>query len=164
MGSEDYMKIDKDRVVSIHYTLKDESGEVIDTSSGRDPLNYVHGASQIISGMEKALEGLKAGEEISVVVEPQQGYGERDESLVYEVPRDQFQGIEDIQVGMCFQVNSADGPLLMNVIDIEGESITLDGNHPLADMRLYFDISIVGVREATEEELASCQHAPGCEC
>jgi FKBP-type peptidyl-prolyl cis-trans isomerase SlyD len=158
------MKIEKDKVVSIHYTLRDESGEVIDTSNGRDPLDYIHGASQIIPGMEKALEGRKAGEEISVVVEPEEGYGKRDESLVYEVPREQLEDIDVIEVGMCFQVNSGDGPLLMNVVDAEEENITLDGNHPLADMRLSFDVSIVDVREATKDELNSCQHAPGCEC
>ena len=158
------MKIEKDKFVSIHYTLRDEAGDIIDTSDGRDPLDYIHGASQIIPGMERALEGREAGEDISVVVEPEDGYGKRDESLVYEVPREQFEGLDVIEVGMCFQVNSGDGPLLMNVVGVEENSITLDGNHPLADMRLSFNVSILNVREATREELASCQHATGCEC
>jgi FKBP-type peptidyl-prolyl cis-trans isomerase SlyD len=114
--------------------------------------------------MEKALEGREAGEKISVVVEPEDGYGERDESLVYKVPREQFQGVEEVQVGMTFQVNAGDGPLLMNVARVEDDSITLDGNHPLADMRLSFDVSVVTVREATREELTACEHGPGCEC
>ena len=158
------MKIEKDKVVSIHYTLKDESGEVIDTSSGRDPLDYVHGAGQIIPGMEKALEGKEPGDDISVVVEPEDGYGHRDESLVHSVPREQFHGIDDVQVGMAFQVNSGEGPLLMSVVDVQEKNVTLDGNHPLADMRLSFDVSIVDVRKATEEELAACQHGESCEC
>jgi FKBP-type peptidyl-prolyl cis-trans isomerase SlyD len=158
------MKVEKDSVVSIHYTLRDESGEVIDSSRGREPLEYVHGAGHLIPGMEKALEGRKAGEEVSVVVEPEDAYGERDESLVYKVPREQFQGVGEVQVGMTFQVNAGDEPLLMNVAGVEEDNITLDGNHPLADMRLSFDVSIVDVREATQEELTPCEHGPECEC
>lgn len=163
-GSEDQMKVEKNNVVTIHYTLRDESGEVIDTSSGRDPLDYIQGAGHIIPGMEKALEGREVGDDVSVVVEPEDGYGNRDESLVYEIPREQFQGVGEVQVGMSFQVNSGDGPLLMTVIDVEENNITLDGNHPLADMKLSFDVSIVDVRQATQEELTACQHGPECEC
>ena len=158
------MKIGKDSVVSIHYRLTNESGDIIDTSSGREPLEYVHGAGHVIPGMEKALEGREAGEEVSVVVKPEDGYGQRDESLVYRVPREQFQGIGDIQVGMSFQVNPGDGPVLATVAHVEEDDIILDGNHPLADMTLTFEVSIVKVRDATQEELEACQHGPGCEC
>ena len=158
------MKVEKDSVVSIHYTLKDESGDIIDTSIGREPLDYVHGAGQIIPGMEKGLEGKEPGDEIAIVVEPEDGYGPRDETLVYKVPKEQFQGIDDVQTGMSFQINTGEGPLLVTVAGIEEDYITLDGNHPLADMRLSFEVSIVEVRKATEEELAACQHGPGCEC
>jgi FKBP-type peptidyl-prolyl cis-trans isomerase SlyD len=158
------MKVEKDSVVSIHYTLRDESGEIIDSSNAREPLEYVHGAGHIIPGMENALEGREAGDDLSVVVEPEDGYGKRDESLVYQVPRDQFQGIGEVQVGMTFQVNHGEGPLLMNVAGVEEDTVILDGNHPLADMRLSFDVSIVNVRKATPEELTACEHGPECEC
>lgn len=158
------MKVEKDRVVSIHYTLRDESGEVIDTSKGRDPLEYVHGAGHIIPGMEKALEGKEAGDNFSVIVEPEDGYGNRDESLVYSVPREQFTGIGEIQVGMTFQVQTEAGPVLANVAHLEEDSVLLDGNHPLADMKLSFDVSVEKVREATQEELTACDHGPECEC
>ncbi len=158
------MKIEKDKMVSIHYTLRDESGGVMDSSRDRDPLDFIQGSGQIIPGIEKALEGKEAGEEMSVVVEPEEGYGRRDESLVYQVPKDQFQGIDEIEVGMCFQVNAGDGPLLMNVASVEEDGIVLDGNHPLSDMQLSFEISIVNVRDASKEELEGNGHGKGCEC
>lgn len=158
------MKVEKDNVVSIHYTLRDESGEVIDSSSGREPLEYIQGAGHIIPGMEKALEGREEGDEVSVVVEPEDGYGHRDESLVYKVPSEQFKGVGDVQVGMTFQVNTGDGPILANVAHVEEDSIILDGNHPLADMKLSFEVSIVKIREATEEELSASDHGAECEC
>ena len=158
------MKIEKNKMVSIHYTLRDESGDVLDSSKDRDPLDYIQGAGQIIPGMEKALEGKEAGEEMSLVVEPEEGYGKRDESLVYKVPKEQFQGIDDIKVGMCFQVNPGDGPLLMSVSGVEEDEILLDGNHPLTDMVLSFEISIINVREATKEELDPEPYSPECDC
>ncbi len=161
---EELMKIEKDTVVSIHYTLRDDSGDVIDSSKDRDPLDFIQGAGQIIPGIEKALEGRKSGEEMSVVVEPEDGYGKRDESLVYKLPREQFQDIGEIEVGMRFQVNDGDGQLLMNVAAVDEEGVVLDGNHPLADMRLSFDITVVNVREATKEELSGNEHASGCDC
>jgi FKBP-type peptidyl-prolyl cis-trans isomerase SlyD len=158
------MKVGKDKVVTIHYTLKDETGEVLDTSNGREPLEYIQGSSHVIPGMEKALEGKETGDEVSMVIEPEDGYGQRDESLVYRVPKEQFQGMGDLQVGMTFQVNAGDGPLLASVAQVDQDSIILDGNHPLADMTLSFDVSIVDVREATQDELNACQHGPECEC
>ncbi|UCG39805.1 MAG: peptidylprolyl isomerase [bacterium] len=158
------MHIERDRVVSIHYTLRDETGEVIDSSKGRDPLDYIHGSGQIISGLESALEGKSAGDDVSVVVEPEDGYGTRDDTLLYEVSREQFQAGEDIQVGMQFRVGTDKGTLVMSVAEISDDNITLDGNHPLAGMRLAFDVKVVNVRDATAEELAACSHSGGCAC
>ena len=158
------MKIKKDKMVSIHYTLRDESGEVMDSSKDRDPLDFIQGSGQIIPGIEKALEGKEAGEEMSVVVEPEEGYGRRDESLVYQVPKEQFQGIDEIEVGMCFLVNAGDGHLILNVASVEVEGVVLDGNHPLADMQLSFEMSIIDVRNATKEELDGGRGGSGCEC
>jgi FKBP-type peptidyl-prolyl cis-trans isomerase SlyD len=158
------MQVAKDSMVSIHYTLKDDSDQVLDSSEGRDPLDYIQGASQIIPGLETALEGKGAGEELSVVIQPEEGYGTRDEDLVYEVPRSEFEDIEDIQVGMQFRVGTDQGPLVMTVAGIEDDMINLDGNHPLADVRLSFEVAIVSVREATAEELAAANHEHGAGC
>jgi len=156
------MKIRKDAMVSIHYTLTDDSGQILDTSKGREPLNFIQGSGQIIPGIEKALEGRRSGEEFSVVVEPEEGYGKRDESFLCKVPKDQFQEIGEVEVGMRFQVDMGEGPLLMNVAAIEDDGVVLDGNHPLADTRLMFDVSVLDVREATEEELKGCQDCSTC--
>ncbi|MDF1535976.1 MAG: peptidylprolyl isomerase [bacterium] len=158
------MQVAKDSVVSIHYTLKDDSGQVLDSSDGRGPLDYIQGASQIIQGLEKALEGKKAGDELSVVIEPEDGYGARDESMVYEVPPSEFEAMEDIQVGMQFRVGTDQGAMIMTVAGVEEDMITLDGNHPLADVRLSFDVSVVSVREATAEEIAAANHEHGAGC
>jgi len=156
------VKIQKNAVVTIHYTLKDESGKILDSSRDRDPLDFLQGAGQIIPGMEKALDGRGSGEEFSVVVEPEEGYGVRDETLIYKVPREHFESVEGIEVGMQFQVDTGEGPILMNVAGIEEDGIVLDGNHPLADERLFFDVSILDVREATEAEIKGCGDCSGC--
>lgn len=156
------MKIRKDAVVTIHYTLKDESGKILDSSRDRDPLDFLQGSGQIIPGMEMALEGRSSGEDFSVVVEPEEGYGVRDESLVYKVPPRHFEGVEEIEVGMRFQVDTGDGLMLMNVAGIEEDGIVLDGNHPLADEPLFFDVSILDVREGTEAEIKGCGDCSGC--
>jgi FKBP-type peptidyl-prolyl cis-trans isomerase SlyD len=160
------MVIGKDSVVSIHYTLKDETGEVLDTSDGREPLDYVHGAGQIIPGLESELEGKKSGDDFSVVIEPEQGYGDRDESLVHEVPKTEFDTPDEIEVGMQFRVGAEGGNLIMVVAGVNDDSVILDGNHPLAGVTLNFDVNVAGVREATEEELKASQHvhSSGCGC
>ena len=160
------MQIGKDSVVSINYTLKDDSGEVLDTSDGREPLDYIHGSGQIIPGLENALEGKSKGEELAVVIEPENGYGTRDESLVHEVPKSEFEVPDEIEVGMQFRVGDEGGTLIMVVSGVGDEVVTLDGNHPLAGVTLSFDVSIADVREATEEEIKASQHmhGSGCDC
>ncbi len=158
------MQVGKDKVVSIHYTLKDETGEVLDTSQGREPLDYLHGSGQIIPGLENHLEGKVKGDQLSVVIEPDEGYGQRDETLVYEVPRSEFDDSEEIEVGMQFRVGAQGGNLIVSVAQVEGDTVTLDGNHPLAGVSLAFDVSVVGVREATEEEVKASQHVHGSGC
>ena len=158
------MQIAKDSVVSIHYTLKDGSGEVLDTSDGREPLEYLQGAGQIIPGLESELEGKKAGDEFSVTIEPDQGYGSRDESLVHEVPKTEFETPDEIEVGMQFRVGAEGGTLIMVVAGVGDDIVTLDGNHPLAGETLAFDVSVTGVRDATEEEIKASQHVHGSGC
>ncbi|ARS53664.1 FKBP-type peptidyl-prolyl cis-trans isomerase [Kushneria konosiri] len=147
------MQIAENTVVAFHYTLKNDAGEVLDSSEGRDPLSYLHGSGNIIPGLEKELAGKSTGDTLQARVEPSEGYGEVQPSLVQEVPRDAFQGVEDIQPGMQFQAQTEGGPLLVTVTKLEGDTVTVDGNHPLAGETLNFDVSVESVREASAEEL-----------
>lgn len=156
------MEVANHRVVSIHYTLTNAAGEVLDSSRGSDPLAYLHGSGNIIPGLESALLGKQAGNKLTVRVEPAQGYGERDEHLVQQVPRRAFQGIDQIQPGMSFQAQSSQGPMRVVVTAVAGDMVTVDGNHPLAGEHLTFDVEITEVRAATEEEMAHGHvHGPG---
>jgi FKBP-type peptidyl-prolyl cis-trans isomerase SlyD len=147
------MKIAENKVVEMHYQLTDENGTVLDSSKGREPLSYIQGIGNIIVGLEKQMEGKVAGDKLNVVVEPTEGYGERDEKLVQIVPKSGFQGDEELAAGMQVQVGTQDGQTIATVAKIDGEDVTLDVNHPLAGVTLTFDVEVVNVREATKEEL-----------
>ncbi|SDK81560.1 FKBP-type peptidyl prolyl cis-trans isomerase /Apo-metallochaperone SlyD [Modicisalibacter muralis] len=146
------MQIAQNSVVAFHYTLTNDEGEVLDSSEGREPLTYLHGAGNIIPGLEKELEGRENGEKLQVAVSPEEGYGETQPSLVQEVPRESFQGVESIEPGMQFQAQTQGGPLMVTVTKVEGDTVVVDGNHPLAGQKLNFDVEIAEVREATPEE------------
>lgn len=146
--------ITKDTAVLFNYTLKDEEGNVIDQSPEGQPLAYLHGHANIIPGLEAQLEGKSAGERVHAVVAPADGYGEYHEQAVQEIPRDNFQGVEDIQPGMQFQSQSGDQVMLVTVKDVTDDMVTVDANHPLAGKTLTFDVEIVEVRAATEDELS----------
>jgi FKBP-type peptidyl-prolyl cis-trans isomerase SlyD len=147
------MNVAPNTVVLIHYTLKNDAGDVLDSSDGSEPLAYIHGNGNIIPGLEKALEGKQVGDKLSVKIVPQEGYGERDVSLVQEVSRSAFAGIPRVEVGMQFQADSNHGPRTVVVTQVAGDSITVDGNHPLAGQNLNFDVEITEVRKPTHEEL-----------
>lgn len=140
-------------VVSIHYTLTDDEGSVIDSSSEGAPLVYLHGASNIIPGLEKELLGKTSGASLKVTVAPEEAYGARSEEAVHTVPRSAFEGVEDIQPGMQFQTEGPQGVQMIVVSEINGDEITIDANHPLAGQTLHFDVTIDAVRDATQEEL-----------
>lgn len=146
------MQISPNKVVSIHYTLKNDAGDVIDTSSGREPLAYLHGAGNIVPGLEKALEGKSSGEKVNVSVAPEEGYGPRHDGLVQDVPREAFQGVEEINPGMQFHAQGPSGPMVVTVVEAGDASVKVDGNHPLAGETLHFDVEVSDVREATDEE------------
>lgn len=148
------MKVADNTVVVIDYTLTNNDGEVIDSSEGAGPLSYLHGAGNIIPGLEEALLGKEAGDAVKATIEPAKAYGERHDQLQQDVPRDLFTGVEDIQVGMQFQSETEQGPVLVTVVAINDDTVTVDGNHPLAGMHLNFDVTVREVREASEEELS----------
>lgn len=142
-------------VVSIHYTLTDDEGTVIDSSEGSQPLKYLSGAGNIIPGLESALLGLGVGDKKDVTVQPEDGYGEIDADLIQTLPKEAFGGVEEIQVGMEFQAQGPDGHMQYIVVkDIAEEGITIDANHALAGRVLHFSVSVEAVREASEEEIA----------
>jgi len=147
------LEISADRVVTIHYTLKSDSGAVLDSSAGGEPLAYIQGHGNLVAGLEKALEGKQEGSSVAVVVSPADGYGTRDESLVQRVPKRSLQGAGAIKKGMQFHARTDDGMRLFTVAAVIGDMVTLDANHPLADQTLHFEVQVVGVREATAEEL-----------
>ncbi len=147
------MQITADRVVLIHYTLKDDGGAVLDSSAGGEPLAYIQGHGNIVAGLERALEGQQDGNTLAVSVAPADGYGVRDEALIQRVPKRALQGAGEIKKGMQFQAGTDEGVRLYTVTAVMGDMVTLDGNHPLADQTLHFDVQVVGVREATAEEL-----------
>ena len=156
------MKIAQEKVVSIHYTLKNAEGSVLDSSSGSDPLAYLHGAGNIIPGLESALEGKEAGEKLAVTVEPGQGYGDRDERLVQDVPRAAFKDVQELAPGMQFQAQGPQGTRLVVVTQVAEETVTVDANHPLAGQTLHFEVEVAEVRDATAEELEHGHvHGPG---
>lgn len=159
------MKVTDKQVVFMHYTLKNEKGETLDSSQGREPMPYIHGLGHIIPGLEKQLEGKSKGDKVNAVVTPEEGYGTRKDELVQVVPKSGFQaeeGAPGLEVGMQVQVETGQGPAIAVVANIEGEDVTLDLNHPLADMTLHFDIEITDVRGATEEEIEHGHvHGPG---
>jgi FKBP-type peptidyl-prolyl cis-trans isomerase SlyD len=158
------MNIEKNRVVSIDYKLVDDDGELIDSSEGGEPLVYLHGNGNIIPGLEKLLEGKKAGESLNCVIAPVDAYGERDDALVFTVGKDEFEGTE-VGVGMQFEAHGEEGAQIVTVVGIEGDKVKVDANHPLAGENLHFDVKIVEVREATEEELTHGHvHGQGCNC
>ncbi len=148
------MQVSENKVVSFHYTLKDDAGEVLDSSEGRDPLTYLHGAGNIIPGLEKALEGKDAGDHVEVSVAPEEAYGNRNDALVQSVPRSAFEGVDEILPGMQFQAQTPNGVQILTVVKVEDDTVVVDGNHPLAGKTLHFSVDITDIRDATAEELA----------
>jgi FKBP-type peptidyl-prolyl cis-trans isomerase SlyD len=149
------MQIEKNKVATIDYTLTNPQGQVLDTSKGAAPLSYLHGVGGIIPGLETALEGKSMGEQVSVTIAPEHAYGARNEQLVQEIPRQAFQGVQEIRPGMQFRAQGPNGQqTTVAVISVTDDSVKVDANHPLAGITLKFDVNIVGVRDATPDELA----------
>ncbi|MFQ5635388.1 MAG: peptidylprolyl isomerase [Gammaproteobacteria bacterium] len=149
------MKIDNNCVVSLHYTLTNDQGEELDSSAGKEPLQYLHGGAGIIPGLEQELVGREVGDKFVVVIRPEDGYGESRSELVGVVPRGQFPDGQEVQPGMQFQTQGPDGESqLVTVTSVDGDSVTIDANHPLAGQVLHFDVSVEHIRDATEGEVA----------
>ena len=158
------MKVAKEKVVAIDYELTDSAGTVLDTSQEGGPLSYLHGVGGLLPALEVKLEGKTAGDSFSVVLAPEDGYGARDESLRQEVSRQEFADVPDLAVGMQFRVSGDENLPVFTVVEVDEQMVTIDGNHPLADVTLHFDVTVRDVRDATEDEIAhghahgSCGH------
>ena len=147
------MQIGDQKVVTLHYTLTDNEGRVIDKSEDGS-FAYLHGSRNIIPGLENALEGKSAGEELSVSVTPEEAYGVRDESMLQQIPKNMFEDTSQIAVGTQFQAQGPNGEMLVvSVMEVAEEHVVVDGNHPLAGVELNFDVKIIDVRDASEEEV-----------
>lgn len=147
------MQITQNVVASFDYVLTGADGEIIDQSKSGEPMPYLHGANNIIPGLEAELEGKAAGDELTAVIEPKLAYGERNEQLLQEVPKAAFQGVDNLEVGMRFTAESNAGPVPVVITAVAEETVTVDGNHPLAGQTLTFKVKVVDVREATPQEI-----------
>ncbi|MEX0605404.1 MAG: peptidylprolyl isomerase [Marinobacter sp.] len=142
-------------VYTVHYRLKNRTGEVVDTSEGGEPLTFMEGSDSVIKGIQEAVKGRGPGDCLEVTVPPEMGYGEHNSELVRRVPRSMFEYVDDLRIGMKFQTNTGDEAQVIKVVGIDGNLVHVDANHPLAGFTLYFDLEIVQVREASDDELGS---------
>ena len=147
------MQIAAKKVATIAYTLTDDNGNLIDQANKNEPFAFIHGVGNIIPGLESALEGKSAGDQISVKIEPANAYGERDDNLTQVLGKEMFEGVDEITPGMQFHAQTNQGMSIVTVTKVEDDQVTIDGNHPLAGVTLNFDVDVLDVRDATEEEL-----------
>lgn len=155
------MVIDNNKAVGIHYTLRNPEGIVLDSSEGKDPLYYLHGHGNLIPGMENGLVGKSAGDRFKIVVDPENGYGLKDSNLISVVPLSAFGG-HTPTIGERFEAGHGDQRYIIEVKAIDDNGVTVDGNHPLAGVELHFDVEVVSIREALDDELAHGHiHGPG---
>jgi FKBP-type peptidyl-prolyl cis-trans isomerase SlyD len=158
------MSIEDNKVVTLEYTVTATTGEVIDSSEGTEPLVYLHGAQNIVPGLENALAGKTVDDAFVVTVVAADAYGEKSDEMMQQVPASAFEGVDDVEVGMEFHADTPQGPMPIIVTAVEDDMVTVDANHPLAGRDLIFDVKITDVRDATEEELENGHiHGPGCD-
>jgi len=140
-------------VVSIHYTLRDDDGQILDTSVDSQPLTYLHGAGNLIPGLEDELTGKAVGDNFSISIPPETGYGNYQEELVEVVPIDMFKGVDEVKPGMQFETQGPNGDELVMITAVTADEVTVDANHPLAGKTLHFEVAVEQVRDATLEEV-----------
>jgi FKBP-type peptidyl-prolyl cis-trans isomerase SlyD len=146
--------IKKNDIVSLSYTLKNSDGVEIDKAGAEDAMNYLHGAGNIVPGLEEEIEKLKVGDKKNIIVSPEKGYGDVDPKLMLKVARSNFPADMDIKPGMQFSSEMSGKKNIFTVEGIDGDDINVNGNHPLAGQTLHFNIQVIAIRDATEEELS----------
>jgi FKBP-type peptidyl-prolyl cis-trans isomerase SlyD len=156
------MIAEKDKVVSFHYTLNGSEGQQMETSREKDPMTYLHGANNIIPGLENAMEGHAINDEFSVTVQPEEAYGVRNENNVQRVPLKRLKGVGKVSAGQVLNLQTDKGQVQVTVLKVGRFNVDVDGNHPLAGRELTFDVEITDIREASAEELKHRHvHGPG---
>jgi len=158
------MKITQNKVATLSYTLKNDNDDILDRADENQPFLYMHGTGGIIAGLEKALEEKAVGDNFNVSILPEDAYGVRDDKLTEEVPRNMFEGIadENLVAGAQFHAQTAHGTQIITIAGVEGDTVSIDANHPLAGETLHFDVAVLDIRDATEEEIAHGHpHAAG---
>ena len=158
------MQIARNRVVTLDFKMFSEENEVLESSQEEGPLVYMHGIGELPEGLEEELDGKQAGDAVDVTLAPEDAYGEYDASLVQAVPREQFEELDDIKVGMRFEAETDEGPRVVHVIALEDDKVIVDGNEPYAGRTVRFEVKVLGVRQASEDEIDHGHvHGPGCE-
>lgn len=155
------MAIADNTKVAIHYTLKDDAGNIIDSSTGKEPLSYIQGRGMIVRGLEKALADKKVGDKFSIDVAPGEGYGEYNSELVRTIPKSAFQA-DEIKPGMFFYAQTPAGTIPLSVKKVEEENVTVDMNHELAGKTLHFEIEVMKAEPMTEEEIKQLEEEHHC--
>lgn len=159
------LKVEENRVVTFDYTLKNDAGEIIDSSENDMPLSYIHGSGEIIPGLEAELLGKSVGAKFKATIKPEDAYGLRMDDYIKKIEREKLSHIPNLEVGMQLQAYDEEGMQILTVVEISDNEITLDANHPLAGETLHFDVEIKDIREATEEELEfGLSHGCGDSC
>ncbi len=148
------MKVEKNKVVSMHYTLRDKGGKVVDQSESDGPLSFIQGIGNIIPGLERALEGKSIGDKFKITINPEDGYGDLNLELIGKVPRSNFDASEELELGLVFEVTNDQGTYLARVVELDDTHVVLDANHPMAGQILYFEIEVVAIRDASLTELS----------
>jgi FKBP-type peptidyl-prolyl cis-trans isomerase SlyD len=147
------MNIQNNHVVSLAYKVKLDDGVVVDQSTVDAPLDYLHGHDNLIPGLEKALDDKKVGDKFETTCGPEEAYGEHNDALVQRVPANVFQGVDEIEVGMRFLADTDQGQIPVEITEVDGDEVVVDGNHMLAGQTLSFEVEVVAIREATEDEI-----------
>jgi FKBP-type peptidyl-prolyl cis-trans isomerase SlyD len=148
------LTVQDNHVITLNYQLKNQEQQLIDSSDRDGPIVYLHGAKDILPGIEKAVLGLEVGGKAQVSIPPEEAYGDFDKTKIQEVPRSAFAGMDKVEVGMHVQEETPQGPVVVTVTEVTDEVVTVDANHPLAGQTLHFDLEVAGVREASEEEIS----------
>ena len=146
------LKVEENKVVTFDYTLTNDSGAVLDTSTNSEPLSYIHGSGEIIPGLEAELLGKAVGSKFKATIKPEDAYGLRLDNCIKKISKEQLAHLPNIEVGMQLQAYDEQGMQILTIVEVSDKDVTLDGNHPLAGERLHFDVEVTGIREATEEE------------
>lgn len=148
------MKVAKNAVVSIAYQVRTQDGVLVDEAPANQPLEYLQGHNNLVTGLEKALEGKEVGDKFEVRVQPEDGYGQYNDNMVQRVPKEVFVDVEELTVGMRFIADTDMGPLPVIITEIDGDEVVIDGNHMLAGQELHFTVEVIATRKATTEEIA----------